>query len=301
MNLTEYEKKVKAGKLPNLLWFTGEERGLMRTYLKELDAKLVEDIDKLPALMLSGSLLKKQQTFYVQDNKKILSWDPNDLKKLTSTNRLIIVTSTIDKRSKVAKVFSRDTVEFTKRSTEELASLVLKELPQLDQGCANILVHCCENDLSRLHLEVHKLKHLSEETVITFELLTELVTPPLEDAIFEMVDCIAFKRKLDSYEIYRDLIELGESPIKIVSLLYTKFKQIFLVQSLAGEDNQTVAGKTGLTFWQVKKAREVMGRFSDWRLIEILKDVQGAEINMKTGAVEIELAMEDLLIRILEE
>lgn len=283
----------------NLIIFTGEERALMNEEIKKLHGRVVEDIDKLPALMTGGSLFSNQpQTFVVKDTDKILKWEPEKLKALTKKNRLIIVTSKLDMRSKLAKVVTVQ--EFKKLGDAALVKLAKKKLPEIDDKAASLLVYYCQNDYARLENEVHKLLHLPYNVDITEDLIDELVARPLEDAIFEMIDCIASKQAAYAYETYLDLIQLGESPIKIVSLLYTKFKQMFLVQGYVNLDNKAIADKTGLTFWQVKKAKEVMGQFSEWQLLEALKGIFKAEVAMKTGGMDITLAMEDLLLHLLE-
>lgn len=290
--------KIKKEKL----WiFHGEDRYTMLETARKLDAHTVEDIEQLPSLMTGGSLFNKgEQTYLVKDNKKILSWEPSKLKQLTKKNRLIIVTDKLDMRSKLAK--GVNTLEFPKLAEKALLDVLNKELPELKgKKEAHLLVYLCKNDVSILHNEIHKLKNLRFDVEITEDLLYELITPPLEDAIFDMIDSIATRQAGLAYEIYTDLIQLGESPIKIVSLLYTKFKQMFLVQGYANMDNKTVAAKTGLTFWQVKKAKEAMGRFNEWQLVNAIFKIFKCEVAMKTGELEINLAMEDLLLNLLGE
>jgi DNA polymerase-3 subunit delta len=118
-----------------------------------------------------------------------------------------------------------------------------------------------------------------------------------------MVDAIVKGNEYRTYELYTDLIELKESPIKMVSLLFTKFKQLIQVASMQGSQANEISGRTGMTFYQVKMAQELLPYcpYNDEQLLEILLAVQQLEMDMKTGKVDQFLGMETLLMDILEK
>jgi DNA polymerase III subunit delta len=147
-------------------------------------------------------------------------------------------------------------------------------------------------------MEVDKLKRTGKE--ISFELVNELIMPTPEDKIFEMVDSLLTKKRERAFELFRDLKELKESPIKMVSILYTKIKQVLQVQMYADLPNAELAGRTGLTFYQVNKTRDVIGKFTLDELAKMLMMVQETEVKMKTGQVDIDLGMEFLMLKILQ-
>jgi DNA polymerase-3 subunit delta len=136
------------------------------------------------------------------------------------------------------------------------------------------------------------------EQPITIELIDKLITPSPEDYVFEMIKAIAMKKALVTYAIYEDLKALKESPIKIISLLYTQFKHMIQVQGYANMANRDICAKTGLVFWQVDKAKEVLGYFSTPELVEILLKIQRCEVDIKTGNIETDLAFDKLLLDI---
>src|SRR5690606_25729716 len=129
-----------------------------------------------------------------------------------------------------------------------------------------------------------KLKRL--ETEITEDILKDTVFQPPEDRIFDRIDAVASRKAPLAVSLYDDLRELGESPIKLVSLLYTKFKQVYLVQTYYKMTNIEIAGKTGMSPYQVNYARDLCGNFALDRLVRILRNIQEMEVRMKTGQVD---------------
>jgi DNA polymerase III delta subunit len=115
-----------------------------------------------------------------------------------------------------------------------------------------------------------------------------------------MIDLVAKKKKDGVFNLYYDLIELKTSPIQILGLLYTKLKHIFLVQSYFNLQNSDVAGKTGLTFFQVNMARGLVGAFTVEELLDFMQKTQKVEVDIKTGQVDQFVGMENLLVEILK-
>lgn len=294
------EKLDKGSKIPNLLIFVGEEREVMLKYTKRVDenAVNVEDIETLPSKMLSGNLFANQNTYVVKDDKKILTWDTAKLRKLTKNHRLIILSKELDKRSKLAKEAKDYVVEFKKFDQSSLIQYIKGQIDVTDE-VAMLIAWYCESEIARIDNEIDKLRHLNPEGGITEELLEELIVPPVEDAIFGLMDALMQGDKDTAFDIYTDLLALNESPIKVISLLYTKVRQTFLVQSMSNQDNKAIAASTGLTFWQVKMTRNAIGRFDDIALVEMMEDIVKREMEMKSGKVDIGLGMEDLLLQIL--
>lgn len=284
---------MNLNKLPNLVIFTGEERVDLQDALRKLKAKPISDLNQLQGLMTAGNLFNANST-YVVDDKRILKWEPDKLKRLTKTNRLIIVADKLDKRSKLVKAI--EVVEFKRGSTNKLTKLVAGKL-NIGEDLAGIIVQCCEHDKARILNECDKLSHVQEP--LTFDVVTDLIHLPPEDAIFEMIDSIVNRETERAYDLYRDMVELGESPIKIISLLYNKVKQVFIVQTAGTTNLKAISDMTGLGYWQVKQSVKLVNIFSDWGLISLLKRIHKSEVNMKTGLVPIDVEMEDLLITIL--
>lgn len=292
-------KELEQGIIRPFYIFTGEEKEVMRQYaLKMGHLTKATSFQSIVPQLTSKSLFAIRRTFLIENDKTIFDYELSDVIGLMtkSNNSLILKYDTIDGRIGWFKKAKANIIEFNKFDEHSLKSYVQKRIDVSDE-IAIILARYCNNEVSRLDNEIHKLKHLDQE--ITLNVVNDLVTPPLDDRIFEMINCVAKRNGTTTFELYSDLIELGESPIKIVSLLYTKFKQILIVQSLFNSSNAEIAGKSGLNFYQVNYARELCGQFTSDRLVTIIQTVFRCEVAMKTGKLDPKLSMDRLLIDIL--
>jgi DNA polymerase-3 subunit delta len=295
------KKQLDKGNLSNLYIFTGEEREVLLKYIKRIDEKAstcANIQEAIPKMTTKNLFSKSKRTFVVKNDKELLKYDLDKLKKLTKNDRLIIVFDKADGRSKLFKSCKDYHTEFKKFEPNQLVSFVQSKL-EVDDRLAFIIAHYCNYEISRVENEVDKLNLLEEE--ITLDIVNDLITPPPEDKIFEFVEKVVTNSTKEAIDLYEDLLKLGESPIKLISLLYTKFKQVFVVQTYFKLDNAMVSGKTGLTFAQVKYTRPLCNRIDLTSLTEILAKIQKTELKIKTGQLDINLAMDTLLLDILNK
>lgn len=298
-SFSELKKELDEGKKREFYVFVGEEKELIRRYIKRVDEKAItlDTLEQLMTRITSTGLFAEKSTFVLKDNEEIQKVDIEKIVKRLRGNRLILVYSEVDGRKKFFKDVADYITEFNKFTDNQLIAYIQKQLP-ISSELAYIIAKVCDNDIGRIEIEIHKLQHIGKD--ITIELLEDLLTAPAEDRIFEMIDSVASKNKQRALDIYNDLIQLGESPIKIISLLYTKFKQLFLVQNYYSLPEHEIVNKTGLKYGQVMFTKKLVGAFSTGRLLSILKDIQKTEVAVKTGKEDINLATEMLILRIFQ-
>lgn len=298
-SFSKLKKELDEGKKREFYVFVGEEKELIRRYIKRVDEKAItlDTLEQLMTRITSTGLFAEKSTFVLKDNEEIQKVDIEKIVKRLRGNKLILVYSEIDRRKKFFKDVADYIIEFNKFTDNQLVAYIQKQLP-ISSELAYIIAKVCDNDIGRIEIEIHKLQHVGKD--ITIELLEDLLTAPAEDRIFEMIDSVASKNKQRAFDIYNDLIQLGESPIKIISLLYTKFKQLFLVQNYYSLPEHEIVNKTGLKYGQVMFTKKLVGAFSTGRLLSILKDIQKTEVAVKTGKEDTNLATEMLILRIFQ-
>lgn len=302
-SFAQLKNELDAGKLQNFYVFTGKEKEVMRKYIKRIgpDAKTIETLDSLWKNMFNTGLFSTgDKTFVMYNNKEIMELDLKEIVRSVGSHTLILVYDSIDKRTKFFKKVSPFITEFEKFTSEQLAGIVQKRFPDIPDLLAQLIAQYSNNEVGRLELELDKLDNLPEGTKINILLVRSIMTMPAEDKIFEMIDSVAKKDIRKSVMLYEDLLELKESPIKIVSLLYTKFKQVFLVQSYKHLSNSDISKQTGIGVYPINFARDLIGHFSDEQLVQIMQKIQQTEVAMKTGQIDIQMGMDTLLIDILK-
>lgn len=300
MSFADLRRELDEGKTRPLYVFTGDEKEVMRQYIQRIGhPTLAKSLNDIWNQLTSKSLFAIHRRVYVIENdKSVFDIDIERIIRacLESGNSVVLKYDSIDGRVKWFKTVVQYIVEFPKFDEYALRGYIKKRIDVSDD-IAVVLARYCNNEVSRVDNEIHKLRHLDCD--IKLDVLNELITPPLDDRIFEMINCVALNKWQFAFEMYSDLIELGESPVKIVSLLYTKFKQVLTVQSLYDLPNHEVAAKSGMNFGQVGYARELCGQFTSERLVNIIQLVFKCECDIKGGSLDPKVAMDKLLLDIL--
>ena len=90
---------------------------------------------------------------------------------------------------------------------------------------------------------------------------------------------------------------VNENPLGIISLLYTNFRSMLLVQS-AGK-GADITKRTGLTPWQVKLAKEKGVHYNIGELVRAIRIIRETEKGIKTGAIEQTMSLDYILANVL--
>lgn len=291
---TELTKK----KRNSLYILVGEERRMKQIYTKRIgdNVKPIKNSQALLRELSSNSLFHTKSVFVLDNDKTAADLDFAKFFTMIKDNIVVMMFDSIDVRKKFFKDAEDYMYEFKKQSEETVAKYV-KSLVEISDDLALLIANRCGCDASRVELEVDKLQMMKQP--ITIELVDQLVVPPIEDVVFDMIKAVAIKKPMYVYSLYEDLKAMKESPVKLVSLLYNQFKQMIQVQGYGGMANRDICAATGLMFWQVDKAKEVLGYFSIQELVDNLLKIQQCEIDIKSGSIETDLAFDLLLLQIL--
>jgi DNA polymerase III delta subunit len=322
MKLHELQKQIVSKELDKVYVFTGEEIGVMDIYLDKIysivgcDVVRMESVQEAYAKMTQRRISGAPRCFVVRDDKEFLKqdkiWDTVFLLADKSPDYLILIYSSMDKRSKFYKRNTEKLTEFEKLSPELLAKYISKELPGIKERDAYKLAEICECNYSRILLECDKIRHYAHSTqksgivngVIDFgkamNILIEqgVIFQPIGDITFKFTDAILTRDYKNTSRYLREARQKGESEIMVLSILYNGFKQILMVQGL-GRDQSDAVKRTGLTPWQVKMAKEKQGHYSISELIKALKIVRFVEKGIKTGQIDADVSLEYVIVNIM--
>lgn len=322
MKLHELQKQIVSKKLDKVYVFTGEEIGVMDIYLDKIysivgcDVVRTESVQEAYTKMTQRRISGAPRCFVVRDDKEFLKQDKIWNTVFTSADKspdyLILIYSSMDKRSKFYKRNTEKLTEFEKLSPELLAKYISKELPGIKERDAYKLAEICECNYSRILLECDKIRHYAHRTqkssiidgAVDFgkamNILIEqgVIFQPIGDITFKFTDAILTRDYKNTSRYLREARQKGESEIMILSILYNGFKQILMVQGL-GRDQKDAVRRTGLTPWQVKMAKEKQGHYSISELIKALKIIRFVEMGIKTGQIDADVSLEYVIVNIM--
>ena len=307
MTIVDIKKQIQNKSLQSYYIFTGEEIEIQRIYVNKIAEVLnrqvvrIESVAEMWRDIITPSIFDDKQVYVVRDdkdlmqNEKLQSQIENGALK---DNILIHLVTSVDKRTKWYKANSDKIVVFEHLSSEVLKKYICKHITLNNANCER-LIAICENDYSRILLEIDKIKRFNAENPdLAFEQMLEegaIYVPP-KDAIFDLVDAILKRQINQVYDLLYQSYAVGEANMVILSVLYNNAKQVLQVQACEDPD---VCKSTGLTPFQVKCAKKLCGYYSIGELVDLLLLIQQTQKNIITGNIEDNISIEYLLVQIL--
>lgn len=324
MKLPDLQKQIVSKNIDHVLLLFGEEVAIMDIYLDKIYKVIGGDVLRFDSVREAYAKLVQRRittngsrVFLVRDDKEFLKADKEWAKVFKAAESgddyIIIIYSTMDRRSKFYKQNQEKLCEFEKLSSSMLAGYIDKLLPGMSVSQKEQFAQVCECNYSRILLEADKVKHyahaldseaadipMSIDYGMCFQKLLKqgVIYQPIGDITFSFTDAILTRRKRDTAEYLAKAKAVGENEILTLSVLYNGFKQILMVQGL-GKDQSEPCKRTGLTPWQVKMAKEKQGHYSIAELINALKVIRFVEKGIKTGAIDSDVAVEYVIVNIM--
>lgn len=315
MKLPDLQKQIVSKNIDHILLLFGEEVAIMDIYLDKICKVANGDVFRFDTVKEAYAKLVQRRittsgsrVFIVRDDKEFFKADKEWVKVFSaaenSNDYLIIIYSTMDKRSKFYKQNQEKLCEFEKLSPAVLAGYIDKLLPGMSAQEKEMFAEICECSYSRILLEANKVRHYAKvnrwENPQAFrELLQKgVIYQPIGDITFLFTDAILTRNTRDTAKYLLQAKAIGESEILTLSVLYNGFKQILMVQGL-GRDQSEPCKRTGLTPWQVKMAKEKQGHYSIAELVNALKVIRSVEKGIKTGAIDADVAVEYVIVNIM--
>ena len=307
MQVREVKKQIQAKRLYPSYVFTGAEIEAQRIYIEkiaEVTGKPVKRIESVrEAFNRRASILKISNVYVCRDDMEFWkSATPLEtVKELLGDNILILQMTEIDKRSKSYKSYTNEIVDFEYMDADTLYKYVQKQCSLADTNTYE-LIDICENDYSRILLETDKINTYARACGVSvdeaFSVLVEegTINRPPKDAIFDFVDAL-LRADIDrAFKLLQECKDIGEVPLRIITVLYSNFKRVLQVQVCESKD---ICECTGLTPWEVKLAKKTLNCWQSEDLVFFLKTLQRLETALKTGEVEEGTALDLLMVSIL--
>lgn len=294
MKVTDVKKQIIEKHLDNFYIFTGEEIKAQRIYINKisevsgLELKYVDTIRDIYGKLKNRSFVQKYYCYVLIDDKEFLtnekSWEAiNSI----GNNILILVLTTTDKRLKFYKRFKDRYVEFEYLPEHILIRHIQREIALNHDNCLS-LISLCKSDYRLIQLEINKIKAYcgdDKDYNVGFKELehSKTLIHPAKDAIFDFVEAVLRRQEKTAFDLLEHCYGVGESNLVLLSVLYSTCKQTLQVQSCESRD---ICSATGLTSWQVNKAKERRYYYSNSELIYLMRLIRKVEVGIKTGQFE---------------
>ncbi len=172
-----------------------------------------------------------------------------------------------------------------------------KQRLKIDNEAQNILLSYTGNDLWRLENEIKKLANFKPGKLIKKEDVILQVRPKLESNIFKTIDAVSKKDKKQALLFLHEHLENGDNPLYLLSMISYQLRNLLIIKEMAdkGLSFAAIQRKSGLAPFLVSKTYYLCSQFSFSELKKIYQKIFQADLNIKTGKVDAQTAL-DLLV-----
>ena len=120
-----------------------------------------------------------------------------------------------------------------------------------------------------------------------------MIKPRIEVDIFKTIDALASKNKKQALELLQKHLNGGDNPLYLLSMIVYQFRNLLLIKELSGKKLMyaSIVKKSGLHPYVVKKNYFTCSQFSFEELKNIYKKIFQFDLDIKTGKMEPETAL----------
>ncbi len=218
---------------------------------------------------------------------------------------LSVVSEKLDERKKIVKILKNKAKVIQKEviDQKDLPKFVTNEFKKegynIDYKTANYFVNYVGKNVDILINEIEKMiVYKEDDKIITIKDVNDISSKAFNDNIFDFTDGIMKKDYKKIFECYRDLITVGEEPIKIIALLASQFLLTYQVKLLSdnGKSSKEIAEVLKVHPYRVKLALQT--DYLNFELKDMIIKLHELDYNIKSGRVDKEVGLENFLLHI---
>lgn len=224
-----------------------------------------------------------------EEDEEILS---RYLNRPSETSVVIFIANELDKRRRISKLLLENSVavEFSALKDEELKNEARKTAKksecEIDEKALNYLITLVGDDVRKLTLEVEKLAVAAlPDTLITYELVENLVPNSREISNFDLTDQVLAGNKTRSLHILKKILDDGAEPLMLLGLLAYNFRRLLQCSELMnqGVERTEVARVMRLHPKSQREFLEIARRNKSEKFSWILQRIAETDLAIKTS------------------
>lgn len=314
---------IKKGEFKSVYLLYGEEEYLKKQYRDRLkkaiagddtmnysyydtDNASVKDIidvcETLPFFAQKRLVIMENTGFLKSSNDELADY----IKHIPDYLVIVMVEKDVDKRNKVYKAV--DSVgyvcEMKPQTTATLekwiAGLLAKDNLKISREACDLILDKTGAGMDYIKQETEKLvSYCQGRTVVTVEDVGKVCATQTTSHIFDMISAIANKKQQQALDLYYDLLELKEPPMRILYLIVRQFNGILQVKDLMsrGISGKEIASKIGAAPFVVGKYQAQAKYFEMNTLLDALNECAKTEEAVKQGRLNDRLGVELIIIK----
>lgn len=272
---------------------------------KTTAGQVIEAAETLPFLNDRRFILVKDCGFLSEGKKAESELLAEYISDVPETACILFSEEKADKRLKLYKAIVKAGIceEIKPFDEKALIDLISRKLEKngikiARSLCAYMVRNSGEN-IELLSADTDKLiAYLDGKNKVTAEDIDAVCSKISEVKVFDMVSAMISGDSERALEIYRNLLNLNESPFMVLSLISRQFRIILKSKSMseAGIPNADIAKLIGVPAFAVSGALRQAGSFSYGMLIKALNSCLKTDYGIKLGKAEPAAGVEALIV-----
>lgn len=298
----EYLKKQYRDRLRNAI--AGDDA--MNYSYFDSDNASVKDIinvcETMPFFAEKRLVIMEDTGFLKSSNDELADY----IKHIPDYLVIVMVEKVVDKRNKVYKAI--DSVGYvcemkpqTPATLEKwIAGLLAKDNLKISREACDLILNKTGAGMDYIKQEIEKLvNYCHGREVVTVEDVENVCSVQTTSHIFEMISAIANKKQQQALDLYYDLLELKEPPMRILSLIVRQFNGILQVKDLMsrGISGKEIATRIDVAPFVVGKYQAQAKYFEMNTLLGALDECAKTEEAVKQGRINDRLGVELIIIK----
>lgn len=314
---------IKAGKYKRVYLLYGEEDYLKKQYKDKLREaitlgdtmnygyfegkgidvnSLIEMSETMPFFADYRLVVVENSGFFKGANERMAEY----VEKIPESTVMVFVESEVDKRGKLYKRVKEKghECEMTVQTPAVLEKWILgilgREGKRITKEAIDYFLSISGSDMTNIYGELEKLIcYCMDKEAIDIPDIKEVTTEQISAKIFDMIDALGYKNQKRTLEIYYDLINTKEPPMRILFMLTRQFNIMLQVKELKeqGMGQKDIASRLSVQPFIVGKAMKQTGNFKGSVLREAIGEAVDMEKNIKSGNMDEKMGVEMLLIK----
>jgi DNA polymerase-3 subunit delta len=274
-----------------------------------IDAKLKDFKDFYSNLKITSMFAEKKLIILknVFSDLKFCEEFSENVKSLENSKDIVVIyeDGEPDKRTKFFKALQKNTKcqEFECLSPALLKKWAVQEFvnnnAKINLDALDLLISFVGNDLWQMTNEINKLANYKKNSFIKKEDVELLVKPNIENDIFKTIDALASKNKKLALSLLHKHLDNGDNVLYLLSMITYQFRNLLVIKELQNtQPYGQIAKKSGLHPFVVQKSYYLCNQFTIEQLKKIYQKIFQVDLDIKTGKIEPELALDLLLAEI---
>ncbi|NLH51051.1 MAG: DNA polymerase III subunit delta [Myxococcales bacterium] len=217
---------------------------------------------------------------------------------------LVLLAEKIDGRAKLTKLAKKSglVLEFERLYENRMrpwVQAIAREMKvELDAEAGAYLIHAVGTDLAAVARELEKAALHAGGKPVRVDDLTAVMASVKEQTFYELFDLITERRTAEALRIVKEMIDQGQSPLAVLSLMGRSLRQLIAARLLLKEklNENDAARALGTTPWLAKKTLLQAKTFSQQALRDGLLALARFDLLLKDGRSNERAILERLIL-----